>query len=60
MKRITRRNFMKDSLVAGASLALSDRVVHAARNLRVRGANDDIRVAVVHNPTQVGKKIVDP
>jgi len=47
MKRITRRSFMKDSLVAGASLALSGRAVPAARNLRVRGANNDIRVAVV-------------
>ncbi|MCP4260050.1 MAG: Gfo/Idh/MocA family oxidoreductase, partial [Planctomycetes bacterium] len=38
MKDITRRNFMKSSLVTGATLA--------APFSRVRGANDDIRVAV--------------
>jgi predicted dehydrogenase len=41
MKRFTRRDFMKSSLVAGAGLTL------ASPFSRVRGANDDIRVAVV-------------
>jgi len=40
MKRITRRNFMKRSLAVGAGLTV-------APFARVRGANDDIRVAVV-------------
>jgi len=39
MNRISRRTFMKTSLGAGISLALP--------HSRVRGANDDIRVAVV-------------
>ena len=39
MKRITRRNFLKSSLAAGAALAVP--------SLCVRGANDDVRVAVV-------------
>ena len=39
MRRITRRGFIKGSVVAGVSLALP--------YSRVRGANDDIRVAVV-------------
>jgi predicted dehydrogenase len=39
MKHITRRNFLKGSLAAGASLAIPFS--------RARGANDDIRVAVV-------------
>jgi predicted dehydrogenase len=41
MKRLTRRDFMKGSMAAGAGLAL------AGPLSRVRGANDDIRVAVV-------------
>jgi len=40
MKRITRRDFMKRSVVVGAGLTL-------APFSRVRGANDEIRVAVV-------------
>src|SRR4030043_53910 len=40
MKRITRRNFMKRSAAVGAGLAL-------APFSRLRGANDDIRIAVV-------------
>ncbi|MHC4559664.1 MAG: Gfo/Idh/MocA family oxidoreductase [Planctomycetota bacterium] len=39
MKNVTRRNFMKSSLVTGAALTVPFS--------RVRGANDDIRVAVV-------------
>jgi len=41
MKVFTRRDFMKGSIAAGAGLAL------ASPFSRVRGANDDIRVAVV-------------
>ena len=41
MKRITRRNFMKHSITAGIGLTM------ASPFSRVRGANDDIRVAVV-------------
>ena len=41
MKRFTRREFMKGSIVAGAGLTL------AGPFSRVRGANDEIRVAVV-------------
>ena len=40
MKRITRRNFMKRSLAVGAGLTV-------APFAQVRGANDDIRIAVV-------------
>ncbi|MHC4546172.1 MAG: twin-arginine translocation signal domain-containing protein [Planctomycetota bacterium] len=40
MKRITRRNFMKRTVAVGAGLTI-------APFARVRGANDDIRVAVV-------------
>ncbi|MGB2862451.1 MAG: twin-arginine translocation signal domain-containing protein, partial [Sedimentisphaerales bacterium] len=40
MKPLTRRTFLKDSLVGGAAAAL-------APYSRVLGANDDIRVAVV-------------
>jgi len=41
MKRITRRDFMKSSLAAGVGLTL------ASPFSRVRGANNDIRLAVV-------------
>ncbi|MHC4489877.1 MAG: Gfo/Idh/MocA family protein, partial [Planctomycetota bacterium] len=41
MNRITRRNFMKSSMAAGVGLTL------ASPFSRVRGANDDIRAAVV-------------
>ena len=41
MKRITRRDFMKSSLAAGVGLTL------ASPCSRVRGANNDIRLAVV-------------
>jgi len=41
MKRMTRRNFVKGSMAAGAAMAL------VSPFSRVRGANDDIRVAVV-------------
>ncbi len=41
MKRITRRNFMKHSITAGIGLTM------ASPFSRVRGANDDVRVAVV-------------
>jgi len=41
MQHITRRNFLKGSVAAGVGLAL------ASPFSRVRGANDDIRVAVV-------------
>ncbi|MHC4806181.1 MAG: Gfo/Idh/MocA family oxidoreductase [Planctomycetota bacterium] len=41
MNRITRRDFMKSSIAAGVGLTL------ASPFSRVRGANDDIRVAVV-------------
>ncbi len=41
MNRITRRDFMKSSMAAGVGLTL------ASPFSRVRGANDDVRVAVV-------------
>ena len=41
MKRVTRRDFVKGSLTTGIGLAL------AGPGMRVLGANDDIRVAVV-------------
>jgi hypothetical protein len=41
MQHITRRNFLKGSVATGVGLAL------ASPFSRVRGANDDIRVAVV-------------
>jgi len=41
MARLTRRNFLKTSLAAGVGLTM------AGPHSRVRGANDDIRVAVV-------------
>ena len=42
MPHLTRRSFIKTSALAAASVALS-----ACSTLRVRGVNDDIRVAVV-------------
>ena len=41
MKHITRRDFIKGSVAAGIGLAM------VSPFSRVRGANDDIRVAVV-------------
>ena len=41
MKPITRRNFMKKSMAAGVGLAM------ASPFSRARGANNDIRVAVM-------------
>ena len=42
MKKINRRSFLKSSLVTGAALSLPVRSW-----AQVRGANDDIRVAIV-------------
>ena len=47
MKRITRRNFMKSSMIAGASLTLPGCVTRPSPFSRILGANNDIRVAVV-------------
>src|ERR1051325_6764642 len=48
MKSMDRRSFLKTSALAGASLGLLPSPVRAASaNTRVRGANEDIRVAVV-------------
>ena len=58
MKRITRRDLMKRSIAAGAALAL------AGPFSRVRGANDDIRVAVVgfrgHGKTHINAYLKMP
>jgi len=51
MKRITRRDFLKSSMAAGAAIAL------ATPFSRVRGANDDIRVAVIGVGGQGGNHI---
>ncbi len=47
MKQITRRDFIKSSMAAGLALALPGRALQAQPFSRIRGANDDIRVAVV-------------
>jgi len=47
MQHITRRGFMKNSAAAGLGLILSGPSAGLATGSRVRGANDDIRVAVV-------------
>lgn len=47
MRGITRRDFMKSSMAAGAALALQGCATSLPPFSRVRGANDDIRVAVV-------------
>ena len=47
MKRITRRDFMKSTMAAGAALVLPACGVQAKPYSRIRGANEDIRVAVV-------------
>jgi predicted dehydrogenase len=47
MKNITRRDFMKSSIATGIALALPGCATTAPPFSRVRGANDDIRVAVV-------------
>jgi len=47
MKHISRRGFFRDSAVAATSLAASPVRVQAAPFSKVRGANDDIRLAVV-------------
>jgi len=41
MSKLTRRNFLKSSMIAGAAIALTKPYA------RVRGANDEIRIAVV-------------
>jgi len=51
MKNITRRDFLKSSMAAGAAIAL------ATPFSRVRGANDDIRVAVIGVGGQGGNHI---
>ena len=47
MKRITRRDFVKGSMAAGITLVLQGRTMRGTPFSRARGANDDIRVAVV-------------
>ena len=47
MKQITRRDFIKGSMASGIALVLPGRAVQAQPFSRIRGANDDIRVAVV-------------
>jgi predicted dehydrogenase len=48
MKRIHRRSFLRNSLLVSASLGVWPRWSWAAQpSARVRGANDDIRIAVV-------------
>ncbi len=47
MKNTTRRDFMKSSIATGIALALPGCATTAPPFSRVRGANDDIRVAVV-------------
>ena len=44
---LTRRDFMKGSIAAGVALVLPGRAIMAAPFSRVRGANDDIRIAIV-------------
>jgi predicted dehydrogenase len=47
MKKITRRNFVKGSMATSAALALQGCSSGTAPFARVRGANEDIRVAVI-------------
>ena len=47
MTMLNRRSFLKTSLLAGASAALSPGLLRAAPFSRVIGANDDVRYAVV-------------
>ena len=47
VKNITRRNFLKGSLAGGITTSLAGQVVAAPAHTRVRGANEDIRVAIV-------------
>ena len=46
MNNMNRRTFLRNSLLATASLSALPRLGWAAPNTRVRGANEDIRVAV--------------
>ena len=43
----TRRTFIKHTLKAGLACTVPHRFMRAASELRIRGANDDIRVAVI-------------
>ncbi|MHC4122818.1 MAG: Gfo/Idh/MocA family protein [Planctomycetota bacterium] len=47
MPNITRRDFVKSTLINCAALTLSSGLAKAAPFSKIRGANDDIRVAVV-------------
>jgi predicted dehydrogenase len=51
MSTFTRRDFMKSTMAAGATMVL------AGPNSRVRGANDDLRFAVVGTGAQGGNHI---
>ncbi len=51
MSKLTRRNFIKSSIAAGATMVL------AAPYSRVHGANDDIRIAVIGVGSQGSKHI---
>ncbi|MHC4557202.1 MAG: Gfo/Idh/MocA family oxidoreductase [Planctomycetota bacterium] len=51
MSKLSRRDFMKSSMAAGAAMIL------AGPNSRVRGANDDLRIAVVGTGGQGGGHI---
>ena len=48
MSRLTRRDFLKSSMIAGATMAV------AAPFSKVRGANNDIRIAVIGTGSQGG------
>ena len=47
METTSRRNFLKSTLVAGVGLSMPENLISAAPFAKIRGANDDIRVAVV-------------
>ncbi len=51
MSKLSRRDFMKSTMAAGAAMAL------LSPNSRVRGANNDLRFAVVGTGSQGGGHI---
>ena len=57
MKVITRRSFMRGSAAAGLGLMFSGRSARPATVSAVRGANDDIRVAVVGCRSKGGQHV---
>ena len=59
MRKISRRKFILNTIAAGASISVTNQLTKASVSSKVRGANDDIRVAVIGLGTNKGAQHVE-